>query len=90
MDVQKSNIYLGVMNASAVGLASLMVGLLSPCPALGPAMLLILVVWNADGTVRPENTTNYNRRKVLKIVKLRQGSDKDRQGLALKAKCLRA
>ena len=53
MDVQKSNIYLGVMNASAVGLASLMVGL--PCSC--PAMLLILVVWNPDGTVRPENTT---------------------------------
>ena len=61
MDVQKSNIYLGVMYASAV-LVSLMVGRLSG-ESLS-CLLLILVVWNPDGTVRPENTTNYNRRKV--------------------------
>ena len=60
MDVQKSNIYLGVMHASAVrpGISNGWSAESLSC------LLLILVVWNPDGTVRPENTTNYNRRKV--------------------------
>ena len=58
MDVQKSNIYLGVMNASAVGMAPGISNGWSAeslsCP--WSCLLLILVVWIPDGTVRPENT----------------------------------